>query len=54
MAITCTNDPDFISFPLGFWFAHQGSIFVFIVLILVYCVLMDKLDHAATKSEGSE
>ena len=40
-------------FPIGFWFAHQGSIFVFIVLILVYCILMDRLDRAATKSEGS-
>ena len=48
------NEFAILGFPLGFWFAHQGSIFVFIVLILVYCVLMDKLDHAATKSEGSE
>lgn len=23
-------------FPLGFWFAHQGSIYVFIVLVWVY------------------
>ncbi len=31
-------------FPLGFWFAHQGSIYVFVVLILVYVVWMDRLD----------
>lgn len=31
-------------FPLGFWFAQQGSIFVFIVLVIVYAVLMAKLD----------
>ncbi len=31
-------------FPLGFWFAQQGSIFVFVVLILVYCITMNKLD----------
>ncbi len=32
-------------FPLGFWFAQQGSIYVFVVLIFVYCHLMKKLDH---------
>ena len=48
------NEFYILGFPLGFWFAHQGSIFVFIVLSLVYCFLMDKLDRAATKNEGSE
>jgi putative solute:sodium symporter small subunit len=32
-------------FPLGFWFAQQGSIYVFVVLILVYCLQMKKLDQ---------
>ena len=31
-------------FPLGFWFAHQGSIIIFVLLILVYCLLMNRLD----------
>jgi len=31
-------------FPLGFWFAQQGSIYVFVVLILVYAKRMDRLD----------
>jgi len=31
-------------FPLGFWFAQQGSIYVFVVLIFVYVKLMNKLD----------
>jgi putative solute:sodium symporter small subunit len=31
-------------FKLGFWFAQQGSIFVFVVLIFVYVRLMNKLD----------
>lgn len=31
-------------FKLGFWFAQQGSIYVFVVLILVYVYLMNKLD----------
>jgi putative solute:sodium symporter small subunit len=30
---------------LGFWFAQQGSILVFVVLILVYAVLMARLDR---------
>lgn len=33
-------------FPLGFWFAQQGSIYVFIVLVIVYAVLMARLDDA--------
>jgi len=32
-------------FPLGFWFAQQGSIYVFVVLIFVYVYLMNKLDR---------
>ncbi len=32
-------------FPLGFWFAQQGSIYVFVVLIFVYVVLMNRLDR---------
>lgn len=30
--------------PLGFWFAQQGAIYVFLLLILVYCVVMNRLD----------
>ena len=32
-------------FPLGFWFAQQGSIYTFVVLIFVYVVLMNRLDR---------
>lgn len=31
-------------FKLGFWFAQQGSIYVFVVLIFVYVRIMNKLD----------
>lgn len=31
-------------FKLGFWFAQQGSIYTFIVLIFVYVVKMNRLD----------
>lgn len=30
--------------PLGFWFAQQGSIVTFVVLIAIYVWRMDKLD----------
>ncbi|MBO93394.1 MAG: hypothetical protein CMI32_00645 [Opitutales bacterium] len=32
-------------FKLGFWFAQQGSIYVFVVLIFVYVWKMNKLDR---------
>ena len=31
-------------FPLGFWFAQQGSIAVFVLLVLVYAVATSRLD----------
>ncbi|MDJ0582760.1 DUF4212 domain-containing protein [Crocosphaera sp.] len=31
--------------PFGFWMAQQGSIFIFVILIFVYAVQMDKLDR---------
>ena len=31
-------------FKLGFWFAQQGSIYVFVILIFFYIWLMNKLD----------
>ena len=32
-------------FPLGFWFAQQGSIITFVLVILIYCILLNRLDH---------
>ncbi|MDE0910909.1 MAG: DUF4212 domain-containing protein [Myxococcota bacterium] len=32
-------------FPLGFWFAQQGAIYVFMVLVLIYAVMMRRLDR---------
>lgn len=31
-------------FKVGFWFAQQGSMYVFVILIFVYVHLMNKLD----------
>ena len=33
-------------FPLGFWFAQQGSVYVFVILIFIYVYLMNKLDKS--------
>lgn len=38
-------------FPLGFWFAQQGAIYVFVVLIFVYIYLMNKLDKQYTTED---
>ena len=37
--------------PLGFWMAQQGSIVVFVVIVFVYALLMNRLDakHRATE-----
>jgi putative solute:sodium symporter small subunit len=32
-------------YKLGFWFAQQGSIYVFVVLIFFYARQMNKLDQ---------
>ena len=32
-------------YPLGFWFAQQGSIMTFVLIILVYCILLNRLDN---------
>ena len=38
------NSIKFGGFKLGFWFAQQGSIYLFVILIFVYIRLMNKLD----------
>ena len=41
-------------FPLGFWFAQQGAIYVFVVLIFVYVYLMNRLDREFGVDEDAE
>ncbi|PLX47778.1 MAG: DUF4212 domain-containing protein [Desulfobulbaceae bacterium] len=31
-------------FPVGFWFAQQGAIYVFVILVFVYFFAMEKMD----------
>ena len=41
-------------FQLGFWFAQQGSIYVFVLLIYVYVRLMNRLDRKFDVYEGED
>ena len=42
----------FGGFKLGFWFAQQGSIYVFVVLVFVYVWLMKRLDKKMSKEKS--
>ncbi|WP_199432980.1 DUF4212 domain-containing protein [Qaidamihabitans albus] len=48
------NQVSFGGYPLGFWIAQQGSIYTFLVLILIYAVRMDRLDDKFGVSERDE
>ena len=41
-------------FKLGFWFAQQGSIYIFVVLIFAYVYLMQNLDETISEEEDSD
>ena len=41
-------------FKLGFWFAQQGAIIVFVALIFVYVVLMNRLDRRFGVSDRAD
>ena len=41
-------------YPLGFWFAQQGSIFTFVVLVFAYVGLMGWLDRRFDVDEGDD
>jgi putative solute:sodium symporter small subunit len=46
------NSINFGGIPFGFWMAQQGSIFVFISLILIYAITAGQLDREAGVEEG--
>lgn len=39
-------------FPIGFWFANQGSIVIFVILIVNYVNMMNRLDKKYDVHEG--
>jgi len=53
--IIFVNDLDeisFFGFKLGFWFAQQGSILIFVVIIFVYIKMMKNLDKEFKKNRN--
>jgi len=44
----------FMGFPLGFWFAQQGAIYVFVILIFVYVFAMHRIDRAYGVDDDSD
>lgn len=44
VAVDALNSIRLGGFKLGFWFAQQGSIYVFVILIFVYVRMMNNLD----------
>jgi putative solute:sodium symporter small subunit len=48
------NQWTLLDFPLGFWFAQQGAIITFVVLIGVYVWRMDRLDRKYGITEYEE
>lgn len=48
------NKYQFGGFPLGFWIAQQGSIFVFVLLILAYAFFMERIDKKYNVDESVE
>ena len=41
-------------FKLGFWFAQQGSIYCFVLIIVAYVFLMNRLDRRFGVAEGDD
>ena len=44
LLVDVLNEIQFFGFKLGFWFAQQGAIYVFVALIFVYMAKMNALD----------
>ncbi|QSX28751.1 MULTISPECIES: DUF4212 domain-containing protein [Shewanella] len=44
LLVDVLNQVSFMGFKLGFWFAQQGSMYVFVVLIFVYAAKANALD----------
>ena len=43
------NDFKVHGYPLGFWFAQQGAIIFFVLIILIYAALLNTLDDRYSK-----
>ena len=41
-------------YKLGFWFAQQGSIYIFVILIFYYAFKMDQIDQRQRPSNKKD
>lgn len=48
------NQFSFFGFKMGFWWAQQGSIYVFVVLIFVYSAKMKRIDREYGVADDDE
>ncbi|MDD2383528.1 MAG: DUF4212 domain-containing protein [Sulfurospirillaceae bacterium] len=39
------NSIEFFGYKLGFWFAQQGAMYIFVILIFVYAKMMEKIEE---------
>ncbi len=39
------NQYKLAGFPLGFWMSQQGAILVFVILVLIYAIVMGRMDN---------
>jgi len=46
------NRIEMFGFPLGFWFAQQGAIFVFVLLVFFYAAAMRRIDRRYGLDDG--
>ena len=54
LLVDMLNQIRFFGFKLGFWWAQQGSIYVFIILIFTYTVMMQRIDRKFGVSDDDE
>ena len=54
LLVDTLNQIKFFGFKLGFWWAQQGAIYVFIILIFTYTVMMQRIDRKFGVSDDDE
>ena len=48
------NQYRFLQLPLGYWIANQGSMLVFVLLILAYALVSDLLERRYQRESAAE
>ena len=55
LAVDYLDQFSFLGFPFGFWMAQQGSIIVFLIIIAIYAILMNRVDkHHGVEEDDVE